>query len=255
MYTCNITGNTFDLNGNDKISEKHRELACRFGYNSRFRAICYVFTKLFYGDCKIISQLNNNKNLKGIGMSDSGWATIFEQKFNYINTFYNTYPYLDIYNEEHLKNYDNLDFIISSDVFEHIDPYPSIQIAFDNLYKILKKGGNLIFSVPYTNGEHKEHYPNLYNYTIKKIDDNYVLYNTTIHNKEEIFNDLCFHGGPGNTLEMRVFSKNSIISFLENSGFCDIIFYEITEDMNKYGIFWSINNNDNCSLIISAKKP
>lgn len=25
--------------------------------------------------------------------------------------------------------------------------------------------------------------------------------------------------------------------------------------MNKYGIFWSPDNNDTCSLIISARKP
>lgn len=101
-------------------------------------------------------------------MSDSGWATIFEKKFNYINTYYHTSPYLDIYNEEHIINYNNLDFIISSDVFEHINPLPSIQYAFDNLYKILNKGGYIIFSVPFTNGEHHEHFPNLFKYNIEK---------------------------------------------------------------------------------------
>lgn len=248
-FICNITGQTFDLNDD----EKDRELACRFGFNSRFRALCYVFCKLFYSECKIINNLAKNKSLKGIGMSDSGWSNIFEKKFNYINTFYHTSPYLDIYNNEHIKNYNELDFIISSDVFEHIVPFPSLQHAFNNLFKMLKCGGNLIFSVPYTNGEHKEHFPNLYDYKIEKNNnDEYVLYNTTIDNKIETFNNLCFHGGPGNVLEMRVFSKKSIISFLEKSGFIDIIFYDITEDMNKYGIFWS--NND-CSLIISAKKP
>jgi hypothetical protein len=57
---------------------------------------------------------------------------------------------------------------------------------------------------------------------------------------------------------MRVFSRKSIISFLEISGFVDITFYEINEDMNKYGIFWSNDINDisnTNSLIISAKKP
>ena len=81
---------------------KKIETAIRFGYNSRFRAICYVFTKLFYGECKLLSNLQNNKSINGIGMSDSGWATIFSNKFNYINTFYHTSPYLDIYNEVHL---------------------------------------------------------------------------------------------------------------------------------------------------------
>ncbi len=163
---------------------------------------------------------------------------------------------MDIYNENHVNNYTNLDFIISSDVFEHINPYPSVQIAFNNLYKILKPGGFIIFSVPYTHEEHKEHYPNLYNYKIiKNKKGKYVLKNKTIDNKIEKFKKLFFHGGPGSVLEMRVFSKKSIISFFEKSGFTDIIFYDINEDMKKYGIFWSDNDSYNSSLIISAKKP
>lgn len=196
--------------------------------------------------------LEKNKSLKGIGMSDSGWAKLLEEKFNYINTYYHISPYLDIYNNEHVKNYTDLDFIISSDVFEHINPFPSIQIAFDNLFSMLKCGGFVIFSVPFTNDEHIEHYPNLYDYKIEmNKDGEYILHNTTIDNEIEIFNNLCFHGGPGNVLEMRIFSKKSIISFFEKSGFIDIVFYEVDKDMNKYGIFWENNH----SLIVSAKKP
>jgi hypothetical protein len=46
---------------------------------------------------------------------------------------------------------------------------------------MLKCGGHIIFSVPYTDDEHKEHYPNLYDYKIGKNDnDEYVLYNKKI---------------------------------------------------------------------------
>lgn len=249
-YICNITGGRFDLEDN----EKHRELGNRFNYNVRFRAICYVFCILFYGECKILKNLPENKNLKGIGMSDSAWSEIFKKKFNYVNTFYHKIPYLDIYNQEHLKKYQNLDFIISSDVFEHINPYPNIQYAFNNLFSMLKSGGYLIFSVPYSDGEHKEHFPNLFNYEIKNENGKYILYNKTRKNKLEIFENLCFHGGPGDVLEMRIFSKSSIIFYLKKAGFDDIKFYEINKDMNRFGIFWSVNNNNNCSLIISAKK-
>ena len=113
-YTCNITGNKFILNDD----EKDREGAVRFNFNSRFRAICYVFTHLFFGECKIFSLLPVNKKIKGIGMSDSSWSLLFAEKFNYVNTFYHQNPYLNIYNNEDVSRYTNLDFIISSDVFD-----------------------------------------------------------------------------------------------------------------------------------------
>jgi len=188
-------------------------------------------------------------------MSDSNYSIILENKFDYKNTFYHCDPYLDIYNEEHINNYKDLDFIISSDVFEHINPYPGLQIAFNNMYKMLKTGGFIIFSVPYNEEEHIEHYPNLFEYTINKSDndndnDNYILFNKTIYGKTEVFDNLCFHEDPGSTLEMRIFSKKSITQYLLNSGFSDIIFHSINSDMKKYGIFWS----KSCSYIITATK-
>lgn len=115
-----------------------------------------------------------------------------------------------------------------------------------------------MFSVPFANKKHIEHYPSLYDYKILKRDNNeYYLYNKTIDGKEETYENLCFHGGPGNVLEMRIYSRESITKYLELAGFTEIIFYNITDEMNKYGIFWSKNNDDemsNSSLIITAKK-
>ena len=80
MYICNITGKSFDLEDNEKC----RESFVRFGFNSRFRALSYVFTKLFYGECKILCNLEHNKNLKGIGTSEYiSLAQIFYEKFNF----------------------------------------------------------------------------------------------------------------------------------------------------------------------------
>jgi hypothetical protein len=252
-FICNINGKRFDLVEN----EKSRESCVRFGYNSRFRAICYVLSKLLFNEVKIMASIEKNKMVKGIGMSDSGWASICEDKFNYINTFYHKEPFLDIYDPDHVNNYKNLDFIISSDVFEHISPFPNIQLAFNNLYKMLKNRGFIVFSVPFSYDKHIEHYPSLYKYEIKNIDGIYKLFNITIEGKEEIYENLCFHGGPGSTLEMRLYSRDSIMQYLKNAGFDEIIFYDITDDMNKYGIFWATDNNDwtsKCSVIVSAKK-
>jgi hypothetical protein len=250
-FVCNITGQSFDLDD----SEKDRELANRFGYNSRFRAICYVFCKLFYGECKIFDTLEENKTLKGIGITDSGWTNMFEQKFDYTNTICNTSSNLNIYDDTVIKKYNELDFIISSETFNHIEPYPSLQKAFNNLFKMLKCGGSIVFSVPYSLNEHIEYFPNLYKYKIVNKKGKQLLHNKTKNNKTEVFDNLCFDGGDGNGFVMRIFSKKSITSFLETAGFVDITFYSIDDDMKKYGIFWREGGSENCGLIISAKRP
>ena len=246
MYTCNITGKKFDL----KNEDKHREGGLAFGYNCRFRAISYLLTKMLYNEVKILTKIPINKKIKGIGMSDSSWANICAEKFDYKNTFYHKEPKLDIYNDDDVQKYTNLDFIISSDIFQFIKPYPNIQLTFDNMNKMLKPNGFIVFSVPFIYGEHQEHYPNLYDYKIIKHDNEFVLVNTTKDGENEVFNNLKFYGENNTKLEMRMFTKESLIKYLWDAGFVEIEFHDPDEDMNKYGIFW-----DNiCSLIITARK-
>lgn len=45
--------------------------------------------------------------------------------------------------------------------------------------------------------------------------------------KHEDFRDLVFHGGPGSTLEMRVFSRESVIDNLGKASFVDIRFHDV----------------------------
>lgn len=261
MYTCNLTGNIFKMEDN----EKNREGANVFGLNSRLRAIIYVLTNTVIKSNQILNNITPNKSIRGIGMSDApNLALELSKKFRYVNTFYHTEPFLDIYKDEQVSKYNNLDFIISSDVFEHISPYPDVQIAFDNLFKMLKTGGHIIFSVPFIYDNYYEHFPSLYDYSIEfdKQKNKYYIKNKTIDGKDEILDkcktpsgeisDLCFHGGPGSTLEMRIFSQDLLIKHLKDAGFQEITFYDPNKiiDMKKYGIFWE----NTCSLVLSAKK-
>lgn len=84
MFCCNITGKFFNL----KNSEKYREHFPKFGCISRFRAISYVLTKILFNEVKILSKIEQNKNIKCIGMSDVGYDAILEDKFDYTNTYY-----------------------------------------------------------------------------------------------------------------------------------------------------------------------
>ena len=91
---------------------------------------------------------------------------------------------------------------------------------------MLKPGGTLIFSVPFIYYSYYEHFPSLYNYSIEfdeKI-DKYYIKNVTMKGEKELIytytapsgkeSDLCFHGGPGSTLEMRIFSYDALIEYL-----------------------------------------
>lgn len=246
-YICNITNQKFIYDE----SQITRESPTINGYNSRERCLIYCLIKKLNLKPNIFSKIQENKNIKGIGISDNNnLAQILYNKFNYTNTFFHKKPYLDIYNTKDILHYTNLDFIICSEIFEHISPYPGLFVAFNNLNKMLCKNGVLIFSCPYNLNEHKEHFPTLYKYTLSNSDNQIVLNNTRIDGTEEKFTNLIFHGGDGSTLEMRQFSKQSIYNYLIDSGFYNITFHPVDEDMNKHGIFWE----SSCSLIVTANK-
>ena len=63
-------------------------------------------------------------------------ADILKKAIGYTNTFLGAKPHLDITDDDYLK-FPELDFLISCEVLEHVGP--PIQLAFDNLAKMLKK--------------------------------------------------------------------------------------------------------------------
>jgi hypothetical protein len=66
-----------------------------------------------------------------------------------------------------------------------------------------------------------------------------VLANRTAAGELQLLTDLCFHGGPGQTLEMRLFGKEALVAHLESAGFERI---EFGESYPEYGIIcepWS----------------
>lgn len=117
---------------------------------------------------------------------------------------------------------------------EHVQP--PIELAFTGLFKLLKPGGWLILSVPHrgTDSPHEEHFPIMTNSELisepiprlKGID---------LEGNIREFLELVFHGGAGATLEYRVFSETSLISYLEKSGFKNI---KAQIDMRVFGFTW-----------------
>lgn len=125
------------------------------------------------------------------------------------------------------------DFIVASEVLEHVPP--PVQTAFDNLARLLKPTGVLIFSSPYeSTGETVEHFPNLHDWQVVKLRSGYVLLNRTSDGALETFDNLTFHNGPGSTLETRVFSQDGLLENCRAAGFTATI----AEDYAPYGIQW-----------------
>jgi SAM-dependent methyltransferase len=164
-------------------------------------------------------------SLKGMGLSDQlSYAVPLAKKTAYVNTFYDREPFFDVM-AAHPELYGTYKFILSADVFEHI-PIP-VERALEEAYKLLQPDGCLYITVPSSLDEETvEHYPNLYQYSIVNLGGCHVLVNRTKDGEIEVHRDLVFHGGPGATLEMRLFSRRDLTQKLLSVGFSEVIFQD-----------------------------
>jgi SAM-dependent methyltransferase len=243
-FCCNICGTNNCLFARDISRESGACRAC--GCIMRFRSLVAALTQRLFGQIEVLDNIQPRNDIRGIGMSDhSFYGDRLEKKFNYTNTFFHTAPLLDITSpSDHWMGVN--DFVISSDVFEHVAP--PVQRAFDNLHRLLKPGGAAIFSVPFLLQEETlEHFPNLFDYKVHEGQPGkWTLRNMTRDGKIEEFDDLVFHGGAGSTLEMRVFSLNGLVRNFIAAGFTD--FRVHSHPAYEHGILWA----DQLSITVSA---
>jgi SAM-dependent methyltransferase len=200
------------------------------------RAIIRALSTRIFGENLLLSDFPARPDIRGLGMTDwGGYAKRLAEKFCYQNTYYHQEPRLDISAVKIPADFLANDFIISSDVFEHI--VPPVSRAFENVWKMLKPGGLFILSVPYTNKKETiEHFPELYDFTVVKNHGTFVLRNKTREGVVQEFKNVVFHGGPGTTLEMRVFSENSLIQHLRDAAFHAIEIHR--EPDFAHGVWW-----------------
>jgi len=232
-FRCNICGGIcqahMSLLSREQPSCPHCESTVRM------RAMIHALSEALFGESLVLPEFPQRPDLKGFGMSDwDGYAKPLAEKLGYVNTFYHKEPRLDITNvaQEFIGS---LDFLISTDVFEHVAP--PVSQAFINARKLLKDNGVFIFSVPYKlQGETSEHFPELHDYRIETKNNTPVLINITSDGRRQEYRDLVFHGGPGDTLEMRVFSQNSLRQEFLQAGFAKIEIYATY--CFEYGIYW-----------------
>jgi hypothetical protein len=91
--------------------------------------------------------------------------------------------------------------------------------------------------VPFSlEGDTQEHYPELGDFRVVEERGAWRLHNRTADGREQTFDNLVFHGGPGTTLEMRLFSRAALRREFDRAGFSDV--RVAAEPWLPFGIVW-----------------
>jgi SAM-dependent methyltransferase len=242
-FSCNVCSATNKRPAGPLGREVPSCSAC--GSTVRLRSLIALLSREIFGVELAIPDFPVLKGIRGFGMSDPPeLAQRLAEKFDYTNTFYHQEPRLDIADPtpEHLaENTGRYDFILSSEVLEHVSP--PVERAFVNLNRMLKPEGLLVLTVPYRiDGRTAEHFPELHEYSLASPGGRTVLVNRRRDGSLEVFENLSFHGGDGSTLEMRVFTEASLKEILAAAGFTSV--HIASEDVPEFGVLhgetWSL---------------
>lgn len=170
-FICNICGSPNCAHANTFDRESPNCSSC--GSSVRVRGIVRALSIELLGIALSLPEFPRLKSLRGIGLTDfDPYASRLAEKFEYKNTFYNRPPQLDICNSS-LEDMGKYDFIISSEVFEHVE---SPGRAFEHACRLLKENGVLILSVPYSlESSMDEHFPDLHEFGMAQVGGNVVL--------------------------------------------------------------------------------
>jgi SAM-dependent methyltransferase len=207
----------------------------RCGSTVRFRSIAQLVVRELLGRDEALADLAPRRDLGGIGLSDADcYARPLARVFDYRNTYFHTEPRLDITDVDrslHGKH----DFVVASDVLEHV--VPPVSRAFDGALALLKPGGTFVMTVPFSlEPDTVEHYPDLHEWHVEHAGDAWSVVNRTADGRMQRFERPVFHGGPGTTLEMRLFSRDALLRAFERAGFANVRIAD--EPCLRFGIHW-----------------
>jgi SAM-dependent methyltransferase len=218
-FYCNVCGA-----GNAVEDFAGEPATCACGSNVRVRALIHLLSLELFGQSFPLVEFPRLKAIRALGMTDKpGYAEILADKFDYTNTYYGREPRFD-FTESHPGLYRGYDFILSADVLEHVAP--PVDRVLAEIYRLLKPQGFLVATVPCApGGEMREHFPDLYEDRVAPLGNSAVLINRRRDGGLEIREDLSFHGGGGDTLEMRRFGIAGARAAALAAGFREAVFW------------------------------
>jgi SAM-dependent methyltransferase len=222
-FRCNICGRPNAATATAPDRERPSCLHC--GSNVRVRGLLHALSNELFGTSLILPDFPRVKSIRGLGISDSNsYALMLADRLDYRNTFFDREPKFDVTNPAE-QEFGQYDFIISSEVFEHV--LPPVENAFRNCRKLLRETGLLLFTMPYSiEPDSLEHYPDLYQFGFTQVAGETVLVNRTVAGVWQVFERPAFHRGiTGDSLEVREMNETALRAVLAAAGFDEIVIY------------------------------
>jgi SAM-dependent methyltransferase len=194
-FTCNIC----DWRGifrEEHWSDPEMPSCGGCGSNVRFRWLVHRLSKEIFGHSIPLFRFPLNASVKGIGLTDPACiAATLAERFTYLNTYLHAEPRFDVCSDPSPMG--ELDFLIASEVFEHVDP--PVERAFKNTAALLKPSGVLLMTVPWV-WDGSEPLPELYDWKLEYEDGQWIVVNRKESGQVETFKNLSFDDGPGRSL-------------------------------------------------------
>ena len=246
-FQCNICSSHVRDCPPDRIDRE--TVSCPTCHSTvRVRSIVHLLSMALYSRTMALTEFPVDRAIVGLGLSEEhAYADMLAERFSYTNTFYHREPRFDICGPLGKRSASS-DFLIATEVFEHIAP--PLDVAFRNAFEVLKPGGTLIFTVPYSNEEQTvEHFPDLHEVQVVEFSDERILINRSTAGSYTLHRNLVFHGGLASTLELRLFCRRDIEERLAAAGFVNVEIFD--QDVPQWGIL----HKHPWSLPFVAKRP
>ncbi len=117
-FLCNICGAASAVSAETDFDREKPSCPC--GSNVRHRWIVHQISTKLFGRSLSLQQFPVAKEFRGIGFSDNPlYADVLAAAVDFVNTRYDAEPFFDI-TDPSCGETESLDFIIASEVFEHI---------------------------------------------------------------------------------------------------------------------------------------